>query len=160
MRCLWTVSICVNFYLSSVLQIAAMAPHRPSACRFGLKRDRRKLHIEPLHLPPEDSRASKYQSETSLGVKQDKGRDKHSHSRPAASTPSSRPSASYSGVTTSSSSSNAHSLGKKIQQISLHGNDASRHVPAPLSPSTKALCASSLPSARVGKKTSPKDLEF
>ena len=26
--------------------------------RYGLKRDRRKLHIEPLHLPPEESRAT------------------------------------------------------------------------------------------------------
>ena len=26
--------------------------------RYGIKRDRRKLHIEPLHLPPEESRAS------------------------------------------------------------------------------------------------------
>jgi hypothetical protein len=35
----------------------SMAPFRPPGTRFGLKRDRRKLHIEPLHLPPEESRA-------------------------------------------------------------------------------------------------------
>eukprot|EP01036_Dinobryon_divergens_P026952 gene26952-35651_t len=33
------------------------AAFRPSSSRFGLKRDRRKLHIEPLHLPPEQNRA-------------------------------------------------------------------------------------------------------
>ena len=31
--------------------------HQPKGQRFGLMRDRRKLHIEPLHLPPEESRA-------------------------------------------------------------------------------------------------------
>jgi hypothetical protein len=35
----------------------SIAPFRPPGTRFGLKRDRRKLHIEPLHLPPEESRA-------------------------------------------------------------------------------------------------------
>lgn len=40
-----------------------MIPYRPSAAKYGLKRDRRKLHVEPLHLPPEDSRASKYHPE-------------------------------------------------------------------------------------------------
>eukprot|EP00598_Pedospumella_elongata_P001057 CAMPEP_0184978266 /NCGR_PEP_ID=MMETSP1098-20130426/8822_1 /TAXON_ID=89044 /ORGANISM="Spumella elongata, Strain CCAP 955/1" /LENGTH=536 /DNA_ID=CAMNT_0027501385 /DNA_START=18 /DNA_END=1628 /DNA_ORIENTATION=- len=38
-------------------QYGSMAPFRPPGTRFGLKRDRRKLHIEPLHLPPEESRA-------------------------------------------------------------------------------------------------------
>lgn len=33
-----------------------------------MKRDRRKLTIEPLHLPPEDSRASKYHPESSEHV--------------------------------------------------------------------------------------------
>jgi hypothetical protein len=40
-----------------------MIPARPSAAKYGLKRDRRKLHVELLHLPPEDSRASKYHPE-------------------------------------------------------------------------------------------------
>jgi hypothetical protein len=34
-----------------------LVPFRPPGSRFGLKRDRRKLHVEPLHLPPEESRA-------------------------------------------------------------------------------------------------------
>jgi len=34
-----------------------IAPYRPDFSKYGLKRDRRKLHIEPLHLPPEESRA-------------------------------------------------------------------------------------------------------
>jgi len=38
-------------------QYGTLAPFRPPGTRFGLKRDRRKLHIEPLHLPPEESRA-------------------------------------------------------------------------------------------------------
>lgn len=40
-----------------------MIPYRPSAAQYGMKRDRRKLHVELLHLPPEDSRASKYHPE-------------------------------------------------------------------------------------------------
>ena len=40
-----------------VQSIGALAPFRPQNQRYGLKRDRRKLHIEPLHLPPEESRA-------------------------------------------------------------------------------------------------------
>jgi hypothetical protein len=35
-----------------------LAPFKPPGTRFGLKRDRRKLHIEPLHMPPELSRAT------------------------------------------------------------------------------------------------------
>lgn len=41
----------------SVQSIGVLAPYRPQNQRFGLRRDRRKLHIEPLHLPPEESRA-------------------------------------------------------------------------------------------------------
>lgn len=33
------------------------SPFRPAFSKYGLKRDRRKLTIEALHLPPEDSRA-------------------------------------------------------------------------------------------------------
>lgn len=32
------------------------APFRTTSNRYGLKRDRRKLHVERLHLPPEESR--------------------------------------------------------------------------------------------------------
>ena len=34
-----------------------LVPHAPGGTRLGLKRDRRKLHLEPLHLPPAESRA-------------------------------------------------------------------------------------------------------
>lgn len=38
-------------------QYGLTAPFRPTYQKYGLKRDRRKLKIEPLHLPPEESRA-------------------------------------------------------------------------------------------------------
>ncbi|KAJ1431501.1 PAXNEB protein-domain-containing protein [Ochromonadaceae sp. CCMP2298] len=38
-------------------QYGALVPFRPSGVHFGLRRDRRKLHVEPLHLPPEETRA-------------------------------------------------------------------------------------------------------
>jgi hypothetical protein len=38
-------------------QYGALAPYKPSASKYGIIRDRRKLNIEPLHLPPEESRA-------------------------------------------------------------------------------------------------------
>lgn len=43
--------------IGKIQQCGMLAPFRPSNSRYGLKRDRRKLHIEPLHLPPEESRA-------------------------------------------------------------------------------------------------------
>jgi hypothetical protein len=43
--------------LHRVQAIGMLAPFRPPSHKYGLKRDRRKLHIEPLHLPPEESRA-------------------------------------------------------------------------------------------------------
>ena len=43
--------------LHKIQQYGSTAPFRPPGARYGLKRDRRKLHIEPLHLPPEESRA-------------------------------------------------------------------------------------------------------
>lgn len=48
---------CGFLYIHKLQQIGAMAPFRPPGSRFGLKRDRKKLHVEPLHLPPEESRA-------------------------------------------------------------------------------------------------------
>lgn len=45
------------FVVHKIQHYGSMAPFRPPGTRFGLKRDRRKLHIEPLHLPPEESRA-------------------------------------------------------------------------------------------------------
>lgn len=124
-----------------------MAPHRSAACRFGLKRDRRKLHIEPLHLPPEDSRASKYQSETSLGVKQEKN-PASALANPSSSTvlpksmPKHQPDVNGSKL--------MPKVIKSVQQISIHGNDTSRHAPnvtGSSSDNSGALCASVLPSA-------------
>lgn len=43
--------------LHKIQQIGMLAPFKPSSNRYGIIRDRRKLHIEPLHLPPEESRA-------------------------------------------------------------------------------------------------------
>ena len=37
-------------------QYGIMAPYRPSGTRFGLKRNKNKLLLEPLHLPPEENR--------------------------------------------------------------------------------------------------------
>ena len=41
----------------SIQHLGTVVPRRPEGTRFGLLRDRRKLHVEPLHLPPEESRA-------------------------------------------------------------------------------------------------------
>lgn len=127
-------------------QIAAMAPHRTAACRFGIKRDRRKLHIEPLHLPPEDSRASKYQSETSLGVKQDSknaATPLHTHGITQSSMLSHQSAGGGSVISTSGV--------RGISQINIHGNDASRHAPSDNSSTSPGgtLCASTLPSASI-----------
>ena len=43
--------------IKRVQAIGVLAPFRPQGHKYGLKRDRRKLGIEPLHLPPEESRA-------------------------------------------------------------------------------------------------------
>jgi hypothetical protein len=48
-----------------IQQQFCIAPFRPRYDRYGLKRDRRKLHIEPLHLPPEESRATSSAASTS-----------------------------------------------------------------------------------------------
>lgn len=46
------------FTVKKLQQYGVLAPYQPpKGTRFGIKRDRRKLHIEPLHLPPEESRA-------------------------------------------------------------------------------------------------------
>ena len=57
---------CGFFLVHKLQQLGSVTPHRPSACRYGLKRDRRKLRVEPLHLPPEESRASKYDSDAPI----------------------------------------------------------------------------------------------
>lgn len=48
---------CAFLEVVSIQHLGTLVPRRPLASRFGLLRDRRKLHIEPLHLPPEESRA-------------------------------------------------------------------------------------------------------
>jgi hypothetical protein len=48
---------CGFLVVERVQHLGTLVGHRPSALRYGLKRDRRKLHIEFLHLPPEESRA-------------------------------------------------------------------------------------------------------
>lgn len=42
------------FLVHKVQQVGQLASTRPTYERYGIKRDRRKLYIEPLHLPPED----------------------------------------------------------------------------------------------------------
>jgi hypothetical protein len=42
------------FVVHKVQQVGQLASARPTYERYGIKRDRRKLYIEPLHLPPED----------------------------------------------------------------------------------------------------------
>lgn len=43
--------------IRQIQKVNVMASHRPQYEKYGLKRNRRKLSIEPLHLPPEESRA-------------------------------------------------------------------------------------------------------
>lgn len=59
---------CGFLSVKKVQQIGAVVPHRPPYDRYGLKRDRRKLHIEPLHLPPEESRATTTDAERLRGA--------------------------------------------------------------------------------------------
>lgn len=46
------------FMVRKLQQLGMMASPPLKGTKFGIKRDRRKLHIEPLHLPPEESRAT------------------------------------------------------------------------------------------------------
>lgn len=48
---------CGFLVVSHLHHLGTLMPYQPAYHRYGLKRDRRKLHIEPLHLPPEESRA-------------------------------------------------------------------------------------------------------
>lgn len=48
---------CGFLTIHKVQEVGVFASFRPPGSKFGLRRDRRKLHIEPLHLPPEQSRA-------------------------------------------------------------------------------------------------------
>ena len=53
------------FYIYKLACQGSLSSFRPLQNKYGLKRDHRKLHIEPLHLPPEDNRA------TATSVQQD-----------------------------------------------------------------------------------------
>ncbi len=44
-------------YVKALQHPHALAPARGPSNKLGIKRDSRKLHIEPLHLPPEGVRA-------------------------------------------------------------------------------------------------------
>lgn len=50
-------SFCGFLYVDKLSSLGALAAYRGPAGQLGLKRDRRKLRIELLHLPPEESRA-------------------------------------------------------------------------------------------------------
>jgi PAXNEB protein len=47
---------CGLLTIERLQQEGSIASFRPPGSRFGIKRDSRKLHIEPLHLPPEETR--------------------------------------------------------------------------------------------------------
>lgn len=49
---------CGFFYIHKLSTLGSLCAFRAPGHKFGLKRDRRKLHVEPLHLPPEESRAT------------------------------------------------------------------------------------------------------
>jgi elongator complex protein 4 len=51
------IDFCAFLVIRKIQQVAVIAPFRSLGTKFGLKRDRRKLHVEPLHLPPEESRS-------------------------------------------------------------------------------------------------------
>ena len=44
-------------YVKGLQHVNALAPVRGTSNKWGMKRDRRKLYVEPLHLPPEGVRA-------------------------------------------------------------------------------------------------------
>jgi hypothetical protein len=46
------------FMIRKLQQFGMLTSPLLKGTKFGVKRDRRKLHIEPLHLPPEESRAT------------------------------------------------------------------------------------------------------
>lgn len=49
---------CGFLYINKLSTLGSLCAFRPPGYKFGLKRDRRKVHVEPLHLPPEESRAT------------------------------------------------------------------------------------------------------
>ena len=51
------------FHIHKLPNLGTLAAFRPNNNKLGIKRDRRKLHLEPLHLPPEDSRATASQTD-------------------------------------------------------------------------------------------------
>lgn len=76
----------VGFFIVRKMQrVGMLAPYPAKAARYGLKRDRRKLYIEPLHLPPEESRAMASQTakiveaETAVNQQQQQRLQSHNH---------------------------------------------------------------------------------
>jgi hypothetical protein len=53
------------FMIRKLQEYGMLTSPQLKGTRFGIKRDRRKLHIEPLHLPPEESRATTGDTERS-----------------------------------------------------------------------------------------------
>jgi PAXNEB protein len=59
---------CGFFVVKKLQEVNSIAPFRPNQSKFGLKRDHRKLHILPLHLPPEDPQIDTYATAASNSV--------------------------------------------------------------------------------------------
>ncbi len=60
-------------YVRALQHVNALAPVRGPSNKLGVKRNRRKLHIEPLHLPPEGVRTLTEDVEKSSGKKKGDG---------------------------------------------------------------------------------------
>lgn len=58
------------FMIKKLQQFGMLTSPQLKGTKFGIKRDRRKLHIEPLHLPPEESRATSSATDTKLALEQ------------------------------------------------------------------------------------------
>lgn len=143
---------CGFFMVHKVQQHGVLAPHRSNGSRFGIKRDRRKLHIEPLHLPPEDNRAM--QSSNKVG-----GSTANNSTAAAASVAdfvgartvgdgcSSTPS-----IASDSSVVNGAGDGGEFNAVRIHSKPSSFHksslIPSPsISPSASASVSSLSPSS-------------
>lgn len=86
---------CGYLHVKRIQQANSIASYRAGNCKYGIKRDRRKLHIEPLHLPPEESRAM--QSSNSVrGGNNNSASGNASNKEGSSSGASARPKTSYS----------------------------------------------------------------
>jgi hypothetical protein len=68
------------------MALSTFSPRRPPANKYGLKRDRRKLHMNLLHLPPEDYSAGG-SSISGGGVRSGGGKDNPANSKSTSSAP-------------------------------------------------------------------------